>query len=711
MKGFRLSITIDNELQFRSKYTTLYGDSTDSSPNTDLCVNANYNTIQQLVDERTLLSVGVNSGDNIGVIHSKVLTAQNKGQIELPQPFCICNSHSCHYEDKILTIDAPTGKGVSFGNDGESFWIIDGGSVNFKQTFKGQEIAILFSGSTGQTGSNFAGFSTPCFSRGCDATVKTILEPITLESGKWNVINKGDIVNQISGQNPDDSLTLTGQSKGSLVIDYVGYNAEFECELSKNERWIETAWQGSVSISDVISNDGFIPTKYCKTTRPFILRDINLGETDITPDPIPEFNRGCVIPNTGGDCKTPKLLPPDQFIIIRYATYQVPGLENPTTGTQAYLCDQRSSSGKCLKWSISEVIEPVTGVVQCKEDSDCPLPLTIFRDDTCLNYFEGCIQNKCIYDNSILEATQCQNQVVTIVKQVRDVEKRTLVEIEGQNRFSFSQNTDRQSFNIGNKKFTATPASFSCNLPDDTDFLSPPNPKSSCWSTIINYNGKTYNVKDTESIFIENDLIKVQYFASGKLTRGKYSDPEDWANTFIFTIDVAGIINLNVLDLKDEGSFYVLHNSEKKIELEIDNKLPDGDVIIKVEQKVDITDENLPEIRLEQVLKNGKNKIIIDMDTANRGLNKLPIQLFYKIQADSEVLIPSDRNILIYNVVDEIPSVTKIVEVEKEADLSQNIVKITGKEERNLILIYSIIIISLLAIIAVILIIRYQKNK
>ena len=54
------------------------------------------------------------------------------------------------------------------------------------------------------------------------------------------------------------------------------------------------------------------------------------------------------------------------------------------------------------------------------------------------------------------------------------------------------------------------------------------------------------------------------------------------------------------------------------------------------------------------------------MNTQNNGINTISIQAFYKINADSEVLIPSDKFILNYNVVDELPSVEKVVTIEKE---------------------------------------------
>ena len=557
--------------------------------------------------------------------------------------------HSC---SKVSISES--GQDLSFNSDRTS-----GSGCTFAKKFKGQEIVMLIG-----EGVDFTGTGAQCDSVSgrtfCVVPSVLLLQPHTFESTKWDLFRNGRFVKVVT---TDDSgfltLSLNTPTNVAGYAYYIGYKAQFSCDLSQNERWIETQWQGSVSIDDVISKDGFIPTKFCKETRPFVLRNLQQGETAIYPDPIPEFNRGCYVPN-GGNCKTPGILPSNQLIILRYAVYQVPGLENPTTGTQAYVCDQRDSSYKCLKWSIKEVIKPLEIVVQCKVNDDCPLPLTKFQNNECLGYFKGCQKNKCVYDNTILEAPKCQNQVVTIVKQIQEVDRRTFTPVTGINVFTFSQNINRQSFNIGDETFTATPSQYLCVVPTDSDFLNPPSPSSECWKTTISYGGNA-ELKDTQSVYLDTqNIIKIQYFASGKLTRGKYNRPEDWSNTFIFTVDNSKALNLDV-----EDSGFVIKDSIKKINMNIINNLPAGEILIKFQQKVKATNQNLPEQSITRNINEGVNSFSIDMDTRNLGLNVVTMQIFYKVAADTEVLIPSDKFIINYDVVTELPSVTKIVEVEK----------------------------------------------
>ena len=586
-----------------------------------------------------------------------------------------------------------TGDGQTFTNDYRIGAVAGGsrsvGSISCTSTkdFKGQEVIAIFGGSrSGQ----FTGFTVSS-----DGIEKILLfKPHTLNPNIYDIYYNDFIVpikkdvDFSSGLKPSYSASGDFSGGGVVEIFYMGSKALFSCDLSQNERWIQTQWLGSVSMEDIVKKDGFIPTKFCKETRPFVLRDVQQGETAIFPDPIPDFNKGKTIISPSSN----------QFIVVNYAVYQVQGLENPTTGTQAYKCLQRDSNYKCLGWVIEEVIKPVEVVVQCKVDSDCPLPLTDFQNKECLDYFKGCQNSKCLYDNTILNAPKCQNQVVTIVKQIQEVDKRTVVPITGVNIFTFSQNSQRTSFDIGDKTFTATPSQYLCEVPTDADFLNAPSPSSDCWQTIITYGGKSYTLKDTQ-IIKPHELIQIQYFAGGKLTRGSYNRPEDWSNTFIFTINTADALKLNI-----EDSGFVIKDSQKKINLILTNNLPSGEIILKIQQKVKIINLNLPEQVISKNINSGDNHFSIDMNTQNPDINTITIQMFYKIKADAEILLPSDKFILNYDIITELPSVTKVVEVERivEKPIIKEIIK-----ERIPALVWWIIVIVILFLIGIFIRKRY----
>ena len=665
-KGGVKPLAIDigsEESRLKQEYTTLWADNVDGMISTAICKVVDTDQDGFTVMDKDGNRANIN--EFIGALHLSyeecvqklpAINTQfptlcrdyNKDKIKFPVCYKSSRYGYQYYENEMFIassqnqelpktfsnrIDFSTGRTSSAG-------------IRFKQKFKGQEIATIVGGSyvNGDT-FNFGEVDYPydCVTitggikcQG-EEGVKVIYKPHTLEPTKWDVIRNGETIKELTADS-SGFLTLSGSAvRTSGQIYYIGYKAQFSCDLSPNERWIETQWQGSVSINDVISKDGFTPTKYCKETRPFVLRDLQQGETSIYPGPIPDFNRGKTISSPSSN----------QLITIRYAVYQVPGLENPTTGTQAYVCDQRDSNYKCLKWSIKEVIKPLEIVVQCKVDDDCPLPLTKFQNNECLGYFKGCQENRCIYDNTILEAPKCQNQVVTIVKQIQEVDRRTFTPVTGINVFTFSQNKDRNGFSIGNTPFSASTPQFICTSPLDT--INAPNPSSNCWKTSVNFGSKSFEMKDSASVLI-HPYIKVQYFASGdwvlnsefKQANDKTSFRNDnWGNTFIFTVDTAEALNL---DIEDSG--FVIKDSIKRININLINNLPAGEILIKFQQKIKTTNQNLPEQSISRNINEGSNSFSIDLNTQNLGLNAVTVQIFYKITADTEVLIPSDKFIL-----------------------------------------------------------------
>lgn len=282
----------------------------------------------------------------------------------------------------------------------------------------------------------------------------------------------------------------------------------------------------------------------------------------------------------------------------------------------------------------------------CVQISDCPVP----TKNSCPNFLVGCIANQCAYNKDIPNGVACGNELVTILMQQNQMEQRIEIPSEGDNIFLFHQNYLKASFNIGTNIFTATPSRFLCQIPTEDDFLSAPKPSSDCWETDVTYGSKPYTLKDMQTIMID-PLISMQYFAGGTLTRGSFRRPEDWSNTFAFTINSANAMKLNI-----EDSGYALKDSQKTIKINLMNNLPGGEMIVKLQQTAKQINLNLPEQTISKVMNSGNNELEMSLNTNNYGINQVAIQMFYIIYADNKVYIPSNKFIINYNVVDKIPN-------------------------------------------------------
>lgn len=216
-----------------------------------------------------------------------------------------------------------------------------GGCTSYKD-FKGQEVVVLLEAKGGTT---FGSYTR----RG--GVLETLyFVPHTLDSNKFDVFMNGKSPANLVTTSTIDGNTGRLNFGGDGAIYYIGYKAQFSCDLSSDEVWIQEAFTNSTfSIKDV----AFIPTKFCKETRPFVLRDINQGETAIYPDPIPDFNRGVSLS-----------VPPDKAIIVNYATFYISGVTNR--------CDVNQANAKVNgQWVCKDIIKSIEYVT-------VPYPSTIF---------------------------------------------------------------------------------------------------------------------------------------------------------------------------------------------------------------------------------------------------------------------------------------------------------------------------------------------
>ena len=186
--------------------------------------------------------------------------------------------------------------------------------------------------------------------------------PYTLEPNKYDVfLNGKSSINKVAtitidAQYPIKVYIGVSDRKGASVY-FIGYKAMLSCDLTSNEVWIQEAFTNSTfSINDV----AFIPTKFCKETRPFVLRDISQGETAIYPDPIPDFNRGVSLS-----------VPPDKAIVVNYATFYVSGVTNR--------CDVNQANTKVNgQWVCKDIIKSIEYVTVPHPSSVFDLILQIF---------------------------------------------------------------------------------------------------------------------------------------------------------------------------------------------------------------------------------------------------------------------------------------------------------------------------------------------
>ena len=531
-------------------------------------------------------------------------------------------------------------------------------TLTTKHNFFGQEVAMLIQ----SNGGTINGYGINVF----NVPYIVIFKPHTFDPTQVDVIINNIIVDTIIVSNPFNlifSPIVGGASLSDpryfISIDFIGYNAEFACDLSADEVWLTERYGSRVNIDDLT----FIPTKLCHEEHPATLRKLDEGETKIFPNPYIDLNTGKTIPE--------RELLSDEVLTIRYATFFVEGVIDQLPPNQEYVCTQRDLNNKCSNWVIQQFVDPLTIIVQCEEHSDCPQPLK----NLCPDYFQGCIFNSCVYDDNILEAPICKNELVTIIKDIEKIQERELIVVTGTNIFSFEVNYPSGSFGFGDSPFEAE-IDFTCEIPEEGT-ISFPNPNPECYGATASFEGQRFDLIDGD-IFNIRDNIEVTYYAGGKVKFVQdmpFNTKKDLSGTFIF--DIIG----SPLDIELRGGSEVLKDSEKTINFTIKNNLPSGTLLLKITSIAKRNNQILPEIREERSAQEGDIEISFDMNTSHLGINEFVIQTLYKIIVNNkEILLASDKIKFNMNVVTEfsgldpeiivitevITEVEKVVVIEKE---------------------------------------------
>ncbi len=560
-----------------------------------------------------------------------------------------------------------TSSGVQFGtgsypttigivqNDGGEILIADNQIITFDdKNYKGQEFVILMTASAVVTDNRFRGNAGKCRLLGTSKTLdcvrqadgsqecQTVLikykprRDISVYDVEYNgvivnTINVGDVFH------PSISCAITERSIITGRVKFVGSKAEFQCDLSEDEVWVEETFAQSFSVNDL----EFIPTKLCQSTRPMILRVLELGEKELARrDGIDLLNTGDTI-----------IVNENELITTSYATFFVTGVLNRCAPNQANVKvgDQ---------WVCKDVIQPLTVIVQCETDTDCPQPLK----NQCPNYFTGCSSdNFCTYNETILNSEVCRNEVVTIIKEIEKIKERELILVTGTNIFPFNVGYPSLFFNFGEKKFEAE-IDFTCPTPEG-EIIRFPNPNPECYSGTASFEGNDFDLRDSESFMIRPN-INVTYFAGGTVTARdtEFQTKKGLSSTFIF--EIIG----NPVDIEIRGGSEVLKDSNKTITFTIRNNLPKGTLVYKINPIAKQTNLILSEILEEITVEEGDNEISFEMDTTHLGINEFTVQTFYKFNVNNqEILLPSDKIVFNMNVVEELsdlnPDVITITEV------------------------------------------------
>ena len=544
------------------------------------------------------------------------------------------------YDGKIFTGE---GKIVLNPPKGERY------TLTTKHNFFGQEVAMLIT-TTGGFINNYNIFLL-------NVPHVVIFQPHTFDPTQVDVIVSNIVVDTLTVSNPFNikfSPIVGGSSstdpKRSIAVLFIGYRAEFACDLSGDEVWIQEVFAEPFGIDDV----EFIPTKFCHETRPFVLRRLDEGEKPIRRE------EGIQIINTGGTLPASSV----DLITVNYAAFFVSGVLNRCAPNQANVKvgDQ---------WVCQDVIKPLTIIVQCEEHSDCPQPLK----NLCPSYFTGCVNNFCTYDETILNSEVCRNELVTIIKDIEKIQERELIVVTGTNIFSFEVNYPSSSFGFGDSPFEAE-IDFTCEIPEE-GAISFPNPNPECYGATASFEGQSFNLIDGDSFLIRPN-INVTYYAGGKVKFVQdmpFNTKKDLSGTFIF--DIIG----SPLDIELRGGSEVMKDSEKTINFTIKNNLPSGTLLLKITSIAKRNNQILPEIREERSAQEGDIEVSFSMDTTHLGINEFTVQTFYKITVNNnEILLASDKIKFNMNVVTEfsgldpeiivitevITEVEKVVVIEKE---------------------------------------------
>ena len=218
-------------------------------------------------------------------------------------------------------------------------------SITTFRKFQGQEVAVLASGQIGENNGGCSispgGIQLGQYKVSETKIIKYV--PHTFDTSLYDVVVNGIKIAEINiGSGLRISLQCGGGTReagGWGNIDFIGYKAQYECDVGENEVWVQEQFSEPFDINDL----EYVPTKFCHTPRQFLLRNITGGETAIRREEgIYPFNRGETLP--------PRPFKENEFIVVNYATVYVPGVINKCGPNEVNVKDEKG------KWICKGVI-------------------------------------------------------------------------------------------------------------------------------------------------------------------------------------------------------------------------------------------------------------------------------------------------------------------------------------------------------------------
>ena len=260
-------------------------------------------------------------------------------------------------EGQIYDSNLFTGAGTisSYANNIQIVTVVGGTNsyVETKKVFRGEEVVVLVD--SGYNPNGVCGFTNGILNpeQGHLLGVPTMMRyvPSTFDTAQYSVYRDGLKVKDINvGQG--FKVGLKCSERVSVSFAYIGYKAEYACNLREDEVWMQEAYAQPFSVKDL----SFPPVKYCDAERPFTLRSITLGEKKI------RFEEG-ILPLNKGQTIPPRALTTGEFITINYATPNVIGVTNKCGIGEANI----KVGSKWICQNIVPKAEVITRIVERRE--------------------------------------------------------------------------------------------------------------------------------------------------------------------------------------------------------------------------------------------------------------------------------------------------------------------------------------------------------
>lgn len=299
--GLRFFSIADQETQLKQEYRTFWSDGTDGQ------INPSCSEITNKAE----WDMKTRPGGNIPKCYI--------GTYDNLRPY--------YYEDENFICSSANGGSVSSNGMIKLKKI----HCETKRKFSGQEVVLLVSAegyadAAGDTGGGCSFIPninvdcqiTPNSPINCQKHVIRIV-PNSFDVGTYSIYKDNyQLAETELGEFSVKFTCTSGSGTGNYVglVDYIGYKAQFGCDLVDDEVWVSESFDAPVVIGDL----SFIPVKFCHEERPFTLRRLGEGEKVIRPEEgIYPLNRGELIGESmmNGD-----------IITINYAAKNLPGTTN-----------------------------------------------------------------------------------------------------------------------------------------------------------------------------------------------------------------------------------------------------------------------------------------------------------------------------------------------------------------------------------------------